>query len=118
MDTANLANTNNNVAAALSWRLILNPSIQGTIPTSTNIGKASRQWAYTTANSVSGGQDLLGGYIVSKTTEDLNTQLNFLNLGSNINNTDSDTIVLVVKRLTTSTTDPKIVATMNFGEAI
>jgi hypothetical protein len=118
MDTANLANTNNNVAAALSWRLILNPSIQGTIPTPTNIGKASRQWAYTTANSVSGGQDLLGGYIVSKTTEDLNTQLNFINMGSNIDNTDSDKIVLVVKRLTDSTNDPKIVATMNFGEAL
>jgi hypothetical protein len=116
MDTANLNNNNN--LAAISWRLILNPSIQGTIPTPTNIGKASRQWAYTTANSVSGGQDLLGGYIVSKTTEDLNTQLNFLNLGSNINNTDSDKIVLVVKRLTSSTADPIIVSTMNFGEAI
>jgi len=116
MDTANLNKDNN--LAAISWRLVLNPSIQGTLPTPTNIGKASRQWAYTTANSVSGGQDLLGGYIVSRSTEDLNTQLNFLNMGSNIDNTDSDKIVLVVKRLTNSTADPNIVATMNFGEAL
>jgi hypothetical protein len=116
MDTTNLNNNNN--LAALSWRLVLNPSIQGTLPTPTNIGKASRQWAYTTTNTVSGGQDLLGGYIVSRSTEDLSTQLNFINMGSNIDNTDSDKIVLVVKRLTDSTTDPKIVATMNFGEAL
>ena len=54
-DLANL--NNNNDFAAFSWRLVLNPSVQGTLPTPTNIGKASRQWAYTTANSVSGGQD-------------------------------------------------------------
>ena len=116
VDIANLDNNNNK--AAISWRLVLNPSIQGTLPTSTNIGKASRQWAYTTSNSVSGGQDLLGGYIVSTTTEDLNTQLNFLNMGSNIDNTDSDKIVLVCKLLNKGTANSSIVATMNFGEAL
>ena len=117
MDTLNLSNNNN--LAALAWRLVLNPSIQGTLPTSTNIGKASRQWAYTTANTVSGGADLLGGYIVSRSTEDLSTSLNFLNMGSNIEYTDSDKVVLVVKRLTSvGTADPSIVATMNFIEAL
>jgi hypothetical protein len=116
VDTVNLDNNNN--LACLSWRLVLNPSIQGTLPTPTNIGKASRQWAYTTANTVSGGQDLLGGYIVSRTTEDLATQLNFINMGSNIDNTDSDKLVLVCKLINKGQAASNIVATMNFGEAI
>jgi hypothetical protein len=116
VDTVNLDNNNN--LACLSWRLVLNPSIQGTLPTPTNIGKASRQWAYTTANSVSGGQDLLGGYIVSRSTEDLNTQLNFINMGSNIDNTDSDKIVLVCKLINKGQAASNIVATLNFGEAL
>jgi hypothetical protein len=116
-DLANL--NNNNDFAAFSWRLVLNPSVQGTLPTPTNIGKASRQWAYTTANSVSGGQDLIGGYIVSRSTEDLTTALNFLNMGSNIEYTDADRVVLVVKLITDKgTANSNVVATMNFVEAL
>jgi len=104
--------------ATLSWRLVLNPSIQGTLPTPTNIGKASRQWAYTTSNSVSGGIDLMGGYLMSKASENLATALNFLNMGSNIDNTDSDKVVLVAKLLQKGHAASNIVATMNFIEAL
>jgi hypothetical protein len=115
-DIANLDNNNNK--ACFSWRVVLNPSIQGTLPTSTNIGKASRQWAYTTANSVSGGIDLIGGYGVSQLAESFPTSLNFLNMGSNIDNTDSDKIVVVAKLLNKGTANSSLVATMNFVEAL
>ena len=115
-DLANI-DTNKN-KAAFSWRLVLNPSIQGTIPASTNIGKASRQWAYTTANSVSGGIDLLGGYGISQLADNFPTSLNFLNMGSNIDNTDSDKIVVVAKLLNKGTDNSSLVATMNFIEAL
>jgi hypothetical protein len=104
--------------ATVSWRLVLNPSIQGTLPAPTNIGKASRQWAYTTANTVSGGIDLFGGYLMSKTSENLSTALNFLNMGSNIDNTDADKVVLVAKLVQKGHAASKIVATMNFIEAL
>ena len=116
MDIANMDNNNNK--ACFSWRVVLNPSIQGTIPASTNIGKASRQWQYTTANSVSGGIDLIGGYGVSTLTENFPTALNFINMGSNIDNTDSDKIVVVAKLLNKGTTNSSLVATMNFIEAL
>jgi hypothetical protein len=104
--------------ATLSWRLVLNPSIQGSIPTPTNIGKASRQWAYTTSNTVSGGTDLMGGYLMSKASENLATALNFLNMGSNIDNTDSDKVVLVAKLIQKGHAASNVVATMNFIEAL
>jgi hypothetical protein len=116
MDIANMDNNNNK--ACFSWRVVLNPSIQGTLPTSTNIGKASRQWAYTTANSVSGGSDLIGGYGISTLTENFPTALNFINMGSNIDNTDSDKIVVVAKLLNKGTANSSLVATMNFIEAL
>jgi hypothetical protein len=115
-DIANLDNNNNK--ACFSWRVVLNPSIQGTLPSSTNIGKTSRQWAYTTANSVSGGIDLIGGYGVSQLAESFPTSLNFLNMGSNIDNTDSDKIIVVAKLLNKGTANSNLVATMNFVEAL
>jgi len=115
-DLANI-DTNKN-KAAFSWRVVLNPSIQGTLPSSTNIGKASRQWAYTTANSVSGGIDLIGGYGISQLAESFPTSLNFINMGSNIDNTDSDKIVVVAKLLNKGTDNSSLVATMNFVEAL
>jgi hypothetical protein len=115
-DLANIDNNNNK--AAFSWRVVLNPSIQGTLPSSTNIGKASRQWAYTTANSVSGGTDLIGGYGISQLSQSFPTSLNFINMGSNIDNTDSDKIVVVAKLLNKGTDNSSLVATMNFVEAL
>ena len=115
-DTANLKS--NNDKAAFSWRIVLNPSIQGTLPTPTNIGKASRQWAYTTANSVSGGIDLIGGYGISQLAESFPTALNFINMGSNIDNTDSDKIVVVAKLINKGTDPSSLYATMNFVEAL
>jgi hypothetical protein len=114
-----LANSNSgDEFGTIYWRLVLNPSIQGTIPTPTNIGKASRMWAYTTSNTVSGGTDLLGGYVVSKASEFSNTALNFLNMGSNIDNTDADKVVLVAKLLQKGHAASNIVATINFVEAL
>jgi hypothetical protein len=115
-DIANLDNNNNK--ACFSWRVVLNPTINGTLPTSTNIGKCSRQWAYTTANSVVGGIDLIGGYGVSTISEGFPTALNFLNMGSNIDYTDSDKIVVVAKLLNKGTANSSLVATMNFIEAL
>jgi hypothetical protein len=115
-DTANSGNGDE--FATLSWRLVLNPSIQGSLPTPTNIGKASRQWAYTTSNTISGGIDLMGGYLMSKTAENLSTALNFLNMGSNIDNTDADKVVLVAKLVQKGHAASNIVATMNFIEAL
>jgi hypothetical protein len=116
IDIANLDNNNN--LAAIAWRLVLNPSIQGVIPASTNIGKATRKWEYTTSNTISGGIDLVGGYSVSKTIQDLSTALNFLNMGSNIEYTDADKVVLVCKLLNKGSANSNIVSTMNFIEAL
>ena len=128
VDINNIGGSNN--GGAIAWRLLLNPTLSGTLPTPTNIGKASRQWAYTTpsdhttngvnlsAGSNSQGIELLAGYSTSTTTIDVKTALNFLNLGSNIAYTDADKVVLMVKQLSPAAKDAYIVATMNFIEAL
>ena len=102
----------------------MNPGLSG-VPTSTNIGKSTRQWAYTTtsaltgAGNAGGGIELLGGYCTSSAqTVDLKTALNFINMGSNIDNTDSDKIVLMVKCLNKGGDNSNVVALMNFVEAL
>jgi hypothetical protein len=60
----------------------------------------------------------MGGYLMSKTAENLSTALNFLNMGSNIDNTDADKVVLVAKLVQRGKDASKIVATMNFIEAL
>jgi hypothetical protein len=106
------------------WRLVLNPGLSG-VPVSTNIGKASRQWSYTTsAKLTSDGIDLISGYVTSSSPSfEISTPLNFLNMGSNIDNTDSDKVVLMLKCLsvgtnTTGTNSSSAVAVMNFVEAL
>jgi hypothetical protein len=128
VDINNIGGSSN--GGAVAWRLLLNPTLSGTLPTPTNIGKASRQWAYTTpsdhttngvnlsAGPNSQGVELLGGYATSNTTIDVKTALNFLNLGSNIQYTDADKVVLMVKQLSPAAKDAWIVATMNFIEAL
>lgn len=49
---------------------------------------------------------------------DVRTALNFLNMGSNLSYTDADKIVLVAKLLTGGSSDSRIVANMNFIEAL
>jgi len=128
VDIHNIGGSNN--GGALAWRLLLNPTLSGTLPTPTNIGKCSRQWAFTTpsdhttngvnlsAGANSQGIELLAGYSTSNTTIDIRTALNFLNMGSNIDYTDADKIVLIVKQLSPAASDAWIVATMNFIEAL
>ena len=118
LDTINI--TSNSNGASYAWRLVLNPTIGGTIPAHTHIGRATRQWKYTQANTVSGGIDLVGGYCVSRSLDELRTSLNFLNLGSNVDNTDSDQVVLVVKMIAVGqgNNGGAVVAHMNFIEAL
>ena len=125
---SDLANPNGKNASnsILYWRLLLNPGLSG-VPSSTDIGKASRQWAYNTSGLTTsltggpngGGIELLAGYATSGDTISVGTSLNFLNLGSNITYTDSDKIVLMVGVLAAGgTATSTIVGTMNFIEAL
>lgn len=119
VDLNNFGNQNS-VPATFYWRLVLNPTIGGTnLPTATNVGKATRQWAYVATNTVTGGTDLVSGYCNSYSGAiDVRNALNFINLGSNIEYTDSDKIVLVVKQLRGGTNAAQVVATVNFIEAL
>ena len=116
VEIADAGNVSPQNAGLYYWRLLLNPIIGGTVPTPTNIGKTSRQWAYTTSTTVSGGIEMLSGYASSATVADTTTALNFLNMGSNIDYTDSDKLVLVVQEISGGTADGQIVASMNFIE--
>jgi hypothetical protein len=55
---------------------------------------------------------------MSKASENLSTALNFLNMGSNIDNTDADKVVLVAKLVQKGHAASSVVATMNFVEAL
>jgi hypothetical protein len=127
MDIRNIGGSNN--GGALFWRLVLNPTLSGTIPAPTNIGKASRHWEYTVADhstngvnisagAASQGIELLAGYAASVGTIDTRTSLNFLNLGSNVDNTDADKVVLFVRQLSPAAADAQVVANLNIIEAI
>ena len=127
IDIRNIGGSNN--GGALFWRLVLNPTLSGTIPTPTNIGKASRHWEYTVADhstngvnisagAASQGIELLAGYAASVGTIDVRTSLNFLNLGSNVDNTDADKVVLFVRQLSPAANDAQVVANLNIIEAI
>lgn len=113
-----LANINPQNSGVMFWRLLLNPIIGGTIPASTNIGRASRQWAYTAATTVSGGIELSSGYITQASVTALPTDKDFVNLGSNIAYDDSDRLVLVVKMLAGGSSDSRMIAQMNFIELL
>ena len=127
VDIRNIGGANN--GGAIFWRLVLNPTLSGTIPTPINIGKASRHWEYTVADhstngvnisagAASQGIELMAGYVASVGTIDTRTSLNFLNMGSNIDYTDADKIVLFVRQLSPAANDAQVVATLNLVEAI
>jgi hypothetical protein len=115
---ADIANINQQNSGVFFWRLVLNPTIGGTVPASIDVGKSTRYWPYTAATTVTGGIDLISGYASSTQQFDVRTALNFVNLGSNIEYTDSDKIVLVVQQLVGGTSDARLVATINFIEAL
>jgi hypothetical protein len=112
-----LGNANQNNYGVYQWRLVLNPTLGGTaIPTPINVGKASRMWDYTTGTTLSGGIDLTGGYFTSTQTIDIKNALNFLNMGSNLDYTDADKLVLAVKIIANGTADGSILSSMTFIE--
>jgi hypothetical protein len=113
-----LGNVNVQNSSLLRWFLYLNPTIGGSVPTPVNIGKASQQWNYTVGNSISGGVLLLSGYSQATSLIDVKTALNFLNMGSNADNTGADFVVLAVQQLVQGTNDAKIVGTLNFIESL
>jgi hypothetical protein len=118
LDTSNLSNQNNTTNSVIQWKLVLNPGLSG-IPSSTDIGKASRQWAYTsTAAITSAGIELLTGYNTSGAPLEVKTALNFLNMGSNLEYTDSDKIVLTARLIQAGTSTSTIVGSMNLIEAL
>lgn len=115
---ADIANINQQNTGIFYWKLVLNPTIGGTVPDSIDVGKTVRYWKYTAATTITGGIELVSGYSQSTQQFDVRTALNFLNLGSNIEYTDSDKIVLVVQQLVGGTADAQLVATINFIEAL
>lgn len=117
LQLTDIGNINQQNAGVFFYRLLLNPTIGGTgYPAYTNIGKTSRQWNFANTSTVSGGTELLSGYMQSTTASDIRAALNFLNMGSNIEYTDADKVVLVVKQLVGGTDNGKIVALINFVE--
>lgn len=112
-------NVNTQNSGVFQWRLILNPTFGGTaVPTPTDLGKASRQWNYNNGTTITGGITVTGGYVTSTQSIDVKNALNFLNLGSNIEYTDTDKLILTIKSLSDGTSDASIYATMNFIEAL
>lgn len=118
VDIVDIGNINQQNSGVYQWKLVLNPTLSGSIPATTNVGKTARIWDYAAGVTVSGGIDLFGGYITSTSQIDVKTSLNFLNMGSNLDYSDSDKIVLVMKELTGGTGDGQIMASINFIEAL
>lgn len=121
-DIANPSGKQNTTDSVLYWRLLFNPGLSG-VPVATNIGKASRQWAYTTSTALTGGingggVELLAGYAASSNMIDAKASLNFLEMGSNIDYTDSDKIVLMVGVLAAGSNTSTIVGNMSFIESM
>lgn len=109
----------NTAPATFFWRLVLNPTIEGTVPGATNVGKASRMWSYTTGNTVTGGITLISGYCQSHTPViRVDEAFKDVNLGSNIAYDDSDKIVLVVKQLRRGSNDAQLIGLVNFAELL
>jgi hypothetical protein len=107
----------NNYPGSYFYQLTLNPTIGGTgIASTTLIGKATRQFTYTTGSTISEGIPLVSGYFVGQSIVDVSTSLNFLNMGSNLSYTDSDIVVLSVKEITGGSGNGKIVASLDYIE--
>jgi hypothetical protein len=127
-DTANTPGKNTS-QALIFWRLLLNPGLSG-LPAAVNTGKSIQYWPCTSTTGLTGSQpsgyaysgggwELLTGYASSGDTINVNTALNFLNLGSNINYTDADKIFLTGKILVAGGTTPAtLVANMNLIESL
>ena len=113
VDTGNLNPQN---AGVYYWRLLFNPTIGGTGITTYTTAKATQYWNYTSGTTFSGGTELLSGFASSIETITQLTALNFVNMGSNLDYTNADKIVLVVKLIQGGSADGKMVAAINFIE--
>ena len=112
-----IGNLNPQNAGIFQWRLVLNPTFAGTaVPAATNVGKATRAYYYSAGTTISGGITLVGGYAQGTFTGDVQTALNFLNMGSNVDYTDSDLLVLTVKYLVNGSSDSNMLATISYTE--
>jgi len=127
-DTANGPGKNSS-QSLIFWRLLLNPGLSG-LPTPVNTGKSIQYWPCTSTTGLTGSQpsgyanmgggwELLTGYASSGDTINVNTQLNFLNLGSNIQYTDADKIFLTAKIIAAGGATPAtLVGNMNVIESL
>jgi hypothetical protein len=115
-----LGNVNPQNSGIFQWRLVLNPTLIGTIPTPINSGKATRYWDYAGAVTASTGTGitLMSGYSQGTYIADTQTALNFLNMGSNLAYDDADRVVLLVKLLVGGTDNSSVVATIDFSESL
>ena len=111
-----ISNINSQRFPVYQYRLVLDPTLSGTIPGPTNTGKATQMWDYATGVTVSGGITLFGGYMIGTGVSQFQTALNFLNMGSSIDNTTADKVVLVVKLLNAGSADGSIIGAINFTE--
>ena len=119
LQITDIGNANPSGAGIFQWRLVLNPSYAGTaLPTPSDIGKTSRQWSYANGTTISGGITLMAGLAQGTQAQDTQTALNFLNMGSNVDNSNADIVVLAVKLLAGGTADPKVVGILDFVEAL
>ena len=116
VQVSDLGNVNAQQTGVYFWQLLFNPTISGTLPASLNIGKTSRHYEYTSANTVSGGIELMCGYFNNATTVDVRTSLNFLNMGSDLTYNSPDLVVLAVTELLGGSGDGKIIALTNIIE--
>jgi hypothetical protein len=110
-----LGNLNPQNAGIFQWRLVLNPTTSNA-PTYTDVGKATHRLTYAQGTTASGGIELIDGYSQGTFTSDVSTALNFLNMGSNIDYTDTDIVVLMVKLLIGGTDNSSVMATINYTE--
>ena len=115
-----LGNVNPQNSGIFQWRIVLNPTLIGSIPAPVNTGKASRYWDYVGAVTASTGTGitLMSGYSQGTYIADTKTALNFLNMGSNLDYTDADRVVLLVKLLVGGTDNSSVVATIDFTESL
>jgi hypothetical protein len=112
-----LGNLNPQNAAIFEWSLVLNPTVSA-VPSPVDTGKATRYWDYASGTTITGGTYLTGGYFQGTQQMEVQNALNFLNLGSNIEYTDADRVVLVARMLVGGSSNSQMRATMNFIEAL
>jgi len=110
-----IGNINPQNAGIIQWRLILNPTLSA-VPAPTNIGKATHMYDYAQGTTITGGIDLLGGYSQGTLTQDVRTALNFLNMGSNIDYTAADIVVLAAKLIVGGSSNSLILGTISYLE--